>query len=289
MAALANPMFWEEAARSVGRVQQDGSLRFVVLDRTYRMRPLVRSSATTFTQFLQSDGVAKSCKVAINGNLYGLDTWGGIAAFRGVPDDPKDTTIQGQIIDKGSVVAGDSRPQSFWFGQVTAPTGDAWNWTFRADAGDPPAQASTIAAVGGAGPLIISALRYGTGNDYRPGAPPKTDEPLTGQPPAAAMPYLIQRNNNTFRDVDGRPPGTGKTIVAYCSQKRALLIAVQADGEGPGQRHSALASVLAQRGFDAAVFYDGSDSATLAVDGKVIVRPGQRKDDTIDVGIGFLQ
>ncbi len=137
--------------------------------------------------------------------------------------------------------------------------------------------------------MIVGALRYGTGNAYRPGAPKGTDEPFTGQPPAPAMTYLIQRNNNTFQDVDRWPPATGKTIVAYCSEKRALLVAVQADGEGPGQRHSALASALAQRGFDAAVFYDGSDSATLAVDGRVIVRPGQRKDDTIDVGIGFFQ
>ena len=42
-----------------------------------------------------------------------------------------------------------------------------------------------------------------------------------------------------------------------------------------------------QQAFDFTVFLDGSDSATLVLDGAVVIAPGRRKDDTIDVGIGF--
>jgi hypothetical protein len=100
---------------------------------------------------------------------------------------------------------------------------------------------------------------------------------------------LIQRNNATFQDASKRPPQTGKTILAYCWKRRMLLVAVQPDGASPGQTHTNLAQALAQRGFDSAVFLDGSTSATLVVDGKVEAAPAQVKNDSIDVGIGFYR
>jgi hypothetical protein len=169
---------------------------------------------------------------------------------------------------------------------MTAATGDAWNWTYTAEQGDPPA-GRLLAAIGGIGPLIIRSLRYGVGNQYKPGAPKDTAEPGIGQPPDAAVPYLIQRNNETFRSANARPPTTGKTILAYSSENRMLLVAVQPDGAGPGETHGSLALALAQRGFDSAVFFDGSTSATLMVDGKLEVAPAKVKDDSIDVGVGF--
>lgn len=143
--------------------------------------------------------------------------------------------------------------------------------------------------MGGAGPLIVGNRVYGVRNTYRPGAPKGVNEPATGQPPPPAMEYLIQRSNATFLSANGLPPSTGKTIVAYCRAKRMLLVAVQPHGSGPGQTHSTLAFALAQRGFESAVFYDGSDSATLIVDGGIVVRPGNRKNNTIDVGLGFYK
>lgn len=289
MAALISKDFWPEAARSVGALLSDGSLQYVVLDKRYAMRPLIRNVKTMFTDFCLADAGAKSCKVIVNGNYYGLSGWSvGASASLGYPDDPKDTLIQGQIVIGGAVKAGDSRPQSFWFGQLAVPTTDPYGWAYTAAAGDPPKEASTIAAIGGVGPMIVNSLEFGAGNAYRSGAPPGIAEPLTGEPPPAVKPYLIQRNNETFKDVNRRAPETGKTILAYCSAKRAVFVAVQQDGASPGQTHANLAHSLAQQGFDTAVFLDGSDSATMILNGKIVVAPGKRKNDTIDVGVGFF-
>ena len=61
----------------------------------------------------------------------------------------------------------------------------------------------------------------------------------------------------------------------------------QEDKATPGMKVSQLAYDLLNLGFDDAVFLDGSDSATLMVDGKLVVTPGDRKDDAIVVGVGF--
>ncbi len=287
MGWLDNPFFWSNAASTVGRVQTDGSLKYILLDKTYRMMPLIRNSSITFTDFLMSDSDARKCKIIVNGNFYDLDLAGKFSVGMRLADNPRDTLIEGQVVKDGQVVAGDSRPQSFWFGLMMVPTGDAWSWTYAAGKGDPPTGGGVLAAIGGVGPLIVGALRYGIGNLYKPGAPPDVSEPPTGQPPDAVMPYLIQRSNATFAAANILSPETGKTILAYCSQMRTLLVAVQPHGVGPGQTHDRLAMALAQRGFESAVFLDGSDSATLVVDGEVLVKPGDRKNDSIDVGIGF--
>jgi hypothetical protein len=287
MGVLDSPNFWQSAGSLVGTLVTDGSLRFVLLDKTYQMEPLIRTGKRTFTDFLSTDSTAKKCQVIVNGNIYGLDLTGKAQVYFGNPDDPSDTEIQGYVVKGGRRIAGDSRPQSFWFGQMTATTGDAWGWSYRSGQGDPPTGGQTLAAIGGAGPLIISSLQYSIGNVYKPGAPATVSEPAVGPPPASAVPYLIQRNNATFQDASNRPPQTGKTILAYCGQRRMLLVAVQPDGASPGQTHANLAHALAQRGFDSAVFLDGSTSATLVVDGKVEAAPAQVKNDSIDVGIGF--
>ncbi len=287
MGSLSSPLFWSQASSSLGLLQQDGSLRYVLLDRSFKMKPLIRKSRTTFTQFLTSDTQARACKVAVNGNMYDLDFIAKVEDFFGVADDPSDTSPQGQVVENGRVVTGDSRPESFWFGQLISPTPDQWAWTYAAGKGNPPAQQTTLAAIGGVGPLIVGALPFGTIDRYRPGAPPGTVEPLIGEPPPPARPYLIQRSNRTFQDVNSRPPATGKTIIAYCAVKRTLLVAVQPHGASPGQTHESITSALAQQGFEVAVFFDGSDSATLVFDGKLVVAPGDRKNRTIDIGVGF--
>jgi hypothetical protein len=283
--ALHDPLFWVGAEKVVGTLLNDRSLRYMLLDNTYEMLPLIRKKDTRFTDFLASDPDAKKCKIIVNGNFYGLDKTGMMWVGLGRPDNPSDTLVQGQIVLGGQVIAGDSRPQSFWFGQVKAPTPEGF--IYGAFKGDPPATTSTLAAIGGIGPLIVGHLPYGIGNKYKAGAPASVDEPAAGEPPRAAMPYMIQRNNETFKAANARPPETGKTILAYCVQKNMLLVAVQPDGVGPGQSHEQLAFDLAQRGFESAVFLDGSDSATLVVDGKLVVTPGSQKNNSIDVGIGF--
>jgi hypothetical protein len=299
MANFSDPNFWSTASANVGTVQNDGSMKYVLLDKQYKMMPLVRDKDITFLHFVARDAQAKKCDVIVNGNYYGLDKTGSAWVALNKTADPSDVEIQGQVIKGGKVIAGDSRPDSFWFGQLSVITGDAWGWYYVADKGDPPEGARTLAAIGGVGPMIagaytfgtssINTLNYGVGNAYRPGAPAGVPEPTTGQPPPVTKPYLLQRNNETFRSASQRSPETGKTILAYCSLTRMLLVAVQPHGAKPGQTHANLVSVLADRGFDAVIFMDGSDSSTLVVRGSVIVAPGERKDDSIDVGVGFFK
>jgi hypothetical protein len=134
------------------------------------MEPLIRRGKRTFTDFLSTDSMAKKCKVIVNGNIYGLDLTGKAQVYFGKADDPSDTEIQGYVVKEGRRVAGDSRPQSFWFGQMAAPMSDAWGWTYASGQGNPPTGGQVLAAIGGLGPLIISTLQYGSGNVYRSGA-----------------------------------------------------------------------------------------------------------------------
>jgi exopolysaccharide biosynthesis protein len=75
--------------------------------------------------------------------------------------------------------------------------------------------------------------------------------------------------------------------LAYCVERNRLLVGLQEHGTTPGMKISQLAYDLLNLGFDDAVFLDGSDSATLMVDGKMIVSPAERKDNAIVVGVGF--
>jgi hypothetical protein len=290
VAALSDDKFWKDADKLVGRLQTDGPLSFMLLDNAYRMQPLIRKQRTTFTDFLAADPDAKKCKIIVNGNFYGLDKSGKASVFRGNPDDPSDTEIQGQIIIAGNVVAGDSRPLSFWFGQVAAPSYE-WKpepWVYTAGKGDPPAEKSTLAALGGIGPLLIGQLRYGVGNLYS-GCAPGVGQPATGEPPQAAMACLIQRNNETFRSANEHPDETGKVILAFNPVMLKLLVVVQQHGVTPGRSLQQIAFDLYNRGFQSGVFLDGSDSATMVVDGKVVIAPGDRKNNSIDVGVGFFK
>jgi hypothetical protein len=286
---LASPFFWKEAANSVGAMRTEGSLRYILLDKTYKMAPIVRNKRTTFTDFLATDAAAVGCEVIINGNFYDLSSklLTHLIAEIGIPDDPADTKIEGRIVQGGKTIAGDSRPKSFWFAQLSAPTADVWPWIYAAGAGDPPTKAS--AAIGGAGPIIIKGLPYGVDNKYRPDTPSAIRRHIVDEPPPSALHHLIQRNNNMFKSLDGKPPETGKSILAYSSTKRMLMVAVQQHGMKPGQTLTYLASLLAHRGFDFAVFMDGSDSATLVLHGKIIVAPSRYKNGEIDVGIGFYR
>jgi hypothetical protein len=138
MGLLDSPNFWHSAGSLVGALVTDRSLRMVLLDKTYQMEPLIQTGKRTFTDFLSTDSAAKNSQVIVNGNIYGLDFTGKAQVYFGNPDDPSDTEIQGYVVKGGRRIAGDSRPQSFWFGQMTATTGDAWGWSYRSGQGDPP-------------------------------------------------------------------------------------------------------------------------------------------------------
>lgn len=263
-----------------GRVLRDGSLRYVILDHGYRMQPIVRTREELFVDTLRREGVGM--KVVVNGSYYDVSRSGILDAVMGHDPVPaSETTLLGIVVHNGRSIAGTSRPQHFYFANRNMP--GMTQPTYVAGSGDPPIDGTVLAATGGLGPLIIGALRYGIGNIYRAG----TTGPFTGDPGPVAIPNLIQRNNATFQSAESRPPATGKTIIASSSLFSKLLIAVQEHGLGPGQTYNYIATSLLDNGFEHAVFLDGSDSATLMVDGVFHVTPGEDKDETNTLGLGF--
>ena len=88
--------------------------------------------------------------------------------------------------------------------------------------------------------------------------------------------------------MEGRPVSTGKTILAYSSAQNRILVIVQRDRAAAGQRYGVIRDKLVAAGVDHAVFLDGSDSSLLLVSGTWIVSPGQNKNESIVVGVGFM-
>jgi len=286
---LSNPMFWDSNENQVGLLQTDRGMNYMLLDTSFTMVPLIRKADTTFTDFLLSDASAQKCKIAINGNFFGLGTGDKAKAHGRSVVAASDVEVQGQVVQAGKVIAGDSRPDSFWFGQLSLCGPGAAGCRFVGGKGDPPTDSRVVAAMGGLGPLIVEDLPYGVGNKYKPGAPAGTAEPDEGEPSQIAKRYLIQRNNKTFIKQNDHSAETGKAVLAYCVERNRLLVGLQEDGTTPGMKISQLAYDLLNLGFDDAVFLDGSDSATLMVDGKMVVTPGGYKDHAIVVGMGFTR
>jgi len=279
---LADPKFWNATAKKEGVVLTDGSLQYVLLDHTYQLHPIVRSKEELFVDTLRRDGAGM--KVVVNGSYYDVTVTGKVDAVVGNdPVDAKETTVLGQVVRNGRVITGSPYPDRFYFGQRLIPS-TATPWTYVADKGNPPADATMVAAIGGVGPLVVGALKYGVGNAYVPG----TKGPETGDP-GALRPSLLQRNDNTFRSVSAKPDArvSGKTVVASSTARGKLLVAVQPHGSSPGQTYAELADWLLNRGFDHAVFMDGSDSATLMVDGFIRISPAALKNSTNVLGVGF--
>ncbi len=281
---LSSPTFWRDIAAELGIVQSDRGVDFMVLDHTADMEVVVRSAEELFSTTVSAR--LAGMRVIVNGNYFGLTRSGYLDVGWGHDPVPAaDTIVQGRVVSRGSIVAGDSQPLMFWFGQQLFPGTGGYLWTYASGAGDPPVSPAMRSALGGVGPLIIGGLNYGTGNVYRAGAP--AGAPATGAPPAAAAPFLTQRNNTTFTSAESRPANTGKTILASHTGNRKLLVAVQRHGASPGMSYTAIRNTLAGLGFDHAVFLDGSDSSFMAVPGRWVSAPGGDKDEAMVVGVGF--
>jgi hypothetical protein len=284
MPSLASPTFWRDVAPLEGTLQSDGPLDYMVLPHSTAMRVIMRSAATPMTDVVKTTA---GMKVVVNGNMFDAGYFTRGAAAAGNADDPSSTTPLGRLVDKGGVIGGISEPGMFYFAQIMLPAakrGSAGPLSFVAGFGDPPTGPDLRAAVGGVGPLIIGGLSYGSGNIYKPGAP--GSPPSSGAPPAADMPFLTQRNNNTFSSAEGRSPATGKTILASSFATRKLIVIVQPDGAA-GMSYASIRDNLLKLWVDQAVFLDGSDSVFMYTGGRFIAAPGTYKNDLDTVAIGF--
>ncbi|WP_300601843.1 DUF6443 domain-containing protein [Niabella sp.] len=181
-------------------------------------------------------------------------------------------TAQGYTISQGKVFVGNSSPLTFYFaisgGSVTFGKGDA------------PKKADF--AVGGGIPVLINGLKYGGRNEYSKGAP--AGLPEIGEPGAGNDKYLVQRSNAGYPKQDNAE--VGKSIVAYNSKTGAFMLVVQQDGV-QGLTLTQIRDYLVREGFNNAVSFDGSNSATLLRDGAIFAAPGDVKNNTIPSGVRF--
>jgi len=137
-------------------------------------------------------------------------------------------------------------------------------------------------AVGGGIPLIIDGLKYGAQNIYSSDAPPGL--PLVGDPGDANRKYLLQRSNAGFPLQDNDQ--VGKSILAYDSNTGTIMLVVQQNGTN-GMNLTQIRDYLAGLGFNNAISFDGSSSATLIKDNSTLVQPSNIKNNTIPSGIIF--
>ena len=182
-------------------------------------------------------------------------------------------------MQNGNIIAGNSSPKTFF---ISENTDSAGNINFNFGQGNPPI--GSTAAFGGGIPLIIDDLKYGSTNIYSPGV----TGPLNGDPGVGAD-DLIQRSNAGFAAYSNLPGGgvsTGKVIIAYNDSSDQIAIAVQPDNATDGISLSDIRDHLDQMGYNNAIAFDGSSSATLVMWQHVSVAPVSYKDATINVGIG---
>lgn len=285
------------------KVYQDGDLLYLILESATRMQVFLRTQTEMFTDFVDREAGPLGLSVVINGIQYSIST--GSATYR-MGSDPRpasETSPDGLLIDSQRGIGGRSAPQMFYMtcgtgpgygyacGQGDPPLSVTINPAVLAPlagaainsmqfgynplpgvvtavllANQPPQTVRTLSAVGGVGPLVINGLKYGDGNKYKAGA--SDSAPDTGQPPAADAPYLTQRNNNTYISLAKRGASTGKTVLAYSTAHRKLVVLIQPDGASSGIAVDDLRDKLADAGCDNAVFLDGSNSTCLKVGGR---------------------
>jgi hypothetical protein len=288
--AISGATFWTDLDPDIttgGGVAlfNDGDVQYAALPADPTQMLIVRRTLKeNFSDTVTRDNGIQHFKVAINGNMYSCNS-PRLAVFKTLP--ASDTTPLGLVLSGGGVVDGTSSPNMFFVaespqvgppapGRTTMPAA----WTF--DSGDPSTTLQT--ALGGLGPIIQNGIKFGNGNLYGPGVPPGA--PLTGQPAAQFLPFLTQRNNNTFISLNARGASVGKVAIAMNNAQDKILLLVQPDG-ATGITLEVLRDKLAAVNTKNALFGDGSDSVMLFFGGKFVVSMGSRKQSMCTIGLGF--
>jgi len=241
---------------------------FVQLFRPW-ISPLLRKDGQTFTQTALQTNTSEKVEYTINAQQYEKT---GMFSNPLSAGNNADWRAQGKTIYHNNPQTGRSSPGTFY--------ASTKNNTVIFGQGDPPADADF--AVGGGIPLIINGLKYGASNIYSKGAP--AGLPLVGDPGAENRKYLLQRSNGGYPNQDNNK--VGKSILAYSSTKKSTMLVVQ-QNDVNGMTLTQIRDELASKGYDNAISFDGSSSATLVKDDKTLVTPAGYKDNSIPSGVQF--
>jgi hypothetical protein len=289
-AGLSDPDLWEASSSSLsknGIVEfNEGDARVMIMKDDTRLVPVVRTEEEMFTNTATDAAQSNDLDVVVNAHQFEFKALG--LADYAIGDDPVDPDgmlPQGLTMENGRVLAGRSSPDTFYIAQKTDASGGVNN---EFGFGDPP-EDSTV-AFGGGFPIIIDGQKYNEENVYAPGTSNKA--PSSGDP-GEYKDQLLMRSNNGYKafvqkyeQVVG-DASTGKVVVAHNSSNNTMAVVVQPNGADDGIFLSELRDKLADAGFDNAIAYDGSSSATLVKDGQLEIEPSHDKNKTVNTGIGF--
>ncbi|BCD96233.1 phosphodiester glycosidase family protein [Marinagarivorans cellulosilyticus] len=278
--------FWAAAIKRMPAKKylfaKDGTLNYVVFDDSVQMEPFVRTQEVMFETTAAAASKANRYLATINAQVYDITTAGMMDYAIG--DDavaPSNIVPEGIAVFGKKVIAGRAAPLNFYIANTKAPLSGSRPYRFGFGA----APTSVDSAIGGAGPIIINGLPYGTQNRYKAGA--KLGKKV-GQPIPANAKNLTQRSNATFTAFTKHDaaPRTGITAIAHNAKEKKLIIIVHPDNSGDLSLRT-LRTKLLSIGCDNAIFLDGSNSSMLMVEGTFIARQALSKNKTNIVGIGF--
>jgi hypothetical protein len=262
---------------SSSTVYTDGDLYYVVMSIQTKMRIMLRTDDEYFTTFVDREAVKRGYEVVINGNYYDVNTISKFWGVLGTSSAADNTSPEGYLVQDQTTIGGNSQSNRFYVAQRMA---QRWEFGFGN-----PGSVATLCAIGGLGPIIIDGLKYGDGNKYKTGA--SAGAPATGEPGPADRPYLIQRNNENFKDYHKQGARRGKTNIGYASSDGKIIVLHQPEGPSRGISLEDLRDKLYACGVDNAVFLDGGNSSFLWVNRIWHTRPGDNKNYTNIVGVAF--
>lgn len=284
--AMTNNGFWNNVESQMNLKSylfaKDGSLLYVVFNDTVKMEPFVRTQEVMFETTALAATKAKDYLATINAQVYDISPAGMMDYAIG--DDavaPSNITHEGVAVLSKKVIAGRAAPLNFYIANSQSNPSSSKPYSFGFGA----APTNVSAAIGGAGPIIINGLPYGTINRYKTGSPQGRK---IGQPTPENEKNLTQRSNATFTAFTKHDaaPRTGITAIAHNSKKKKLIVMVHPDNSGDLPLQT-LRSKLQAIGCDNAIFLDGSNSSILMVEGEFYARAASSKNKTNNVGIGF--
>lgn len=93
---------------------------------------------------------------------------------------------------------------------------------------------------------------------------------------------MIQNSSAGFKAQNKNSKKVGKTILAFDDKGNFMIVSQQNGVEG--MTLAEIRDYLKSEGYSNAISFDGSTSATLVKDDKVITKPSGRKNNSIPVG-----
>lgn len=226
-------------------------IRYVMADATFYDLEIFQRGSNDFTVDAVAASSSTGIRAIVNGQVYS-GYWS--------------PQWQGEIISNSVVQPGNppSKPDSRYISKWSGRTEEAYD----VGRGDPSTRSPALQnAMGSLLPIIQGKIPFGEKTLTSGGKVTQFESPTLG---TQWFPF---------------PADKGKIIYGIHRTTQLLFFIAQEDGASPGIKLKDLIAQLVTHGVDDAVMGDGSDSATLVVDGAVEVEPGSLKNDSIPVGL----